>query len=215
MVDLDDQTIGSDGDSGAGEWRYFVALAGAVAGVNHDGRGDKGLDRRHNAEIERVASVIREGAHSALAEDDVVDALAHDVPGGNKKFFERRRDAALQQDRFAGASGALEQREILHVASADLDDVGILVDQVERFVIDGFGDDEQSEAVADFGHDLQTFFAQSLKRIRRGAGLVGSAAKELRSGTGYALGSSESLIASLDTAGTGDDGEVGTSDGDG
>ena len=120
----------------------------------------------------------------------------------------------FQQDRLLGASGALEQREILHVAGADLDDVGVLVDQVERFVIDGFGDDEQAEAVADFGHDLQTFFAQALKRIRRGARFVGAAAEELGSGTGDALGDFEGLIASLNAARAGDDGEVGASDGD-
>ena len=88
-----------------------------------------------------------------------------------------------------------------------------MVDEVERLVIDGFGDDEQSEAVANFGHDLQTFFAQALKGIRRGARFVRSAAKELGSGTGDALGDFEGLIASLDAARAGDDGEVGTSDG--
>ena len=84
-----------------------------------------------------------------------------------------KRQAALQEDGLVGASGALEQREVLHVAGADLDHIGVLIDQVERFVIDGFGDDEQAEAVADFGHDLQTFFAQALEGIRRGARFVG------------------------------------------
>src|ERR1700674_5450665 len=214
MMNFDDQSIGSDGDGGAGEWRHLVALAGAVAWINHDGQVAETLDGRHNAEIERVASVIREGAHSALAQDYVVASLAHDVLGGHEKFFERRRDAALQEDRLAGASGELEQREILHVAGASLDDIGVLVDQVERFVIDGFGDDEQSEAFADFGHDLQTFFAQSLKRIRRSARLIGSAAEELGSGAGDALGDFKRLIASLDSARAGDDGQVGASDGD-
>src|SRR6266403_1570506 len=214
-MNLDYQAIGSNGDGGAGQWRHFVALAGAVAGINDDGQMAETLDGRHDAEIERVAGVIGEGAHSALAENYVVVALAHDVLGGHEKFFERCRDAALQEDGLAGASGALEQREVLHVASADLDDVGVLVDEVERFVIDGFGDDEQSEAVANFGHDLQTFFAQSLKRIRRGAGLVSASAKELSSGTGNPLGGFKCLIASLDPARSGDNGEVGASDGNG
>ena len=165
------------------------------------------------AKIERVAGVIGEGAHTALAEDDVVIALAHNVLGGHQEFFQRRRDAALQQDGLAGASGALEQREILHVAGANLDDVGILLDQVERFVIHRFGDDEQAEALANFGHDLQPFFAQSLKRIRRGAGLVGAAAEELGSGASDALGDDECLFAALDAARAGDDGQAGASDG--
>src|SRR6266404_6023325 len=213
MVNFDDQPISSDGYGGAGEWRYFVALAGAVAGINDDGQVAEALDGRHDAEIECVAGVIGESPHSALAENYVVVALAHDVLGGHEKFFERCRDAAFQQDGFAGASGALEQREVLHVAGADLDDIGVLVDEVERLVIDGFSDDEQSEAVADFGHDLQTFFAQALKGIRGSARFVRSAAKELGSGTGDALGDFERLIASLDAARAGDDGEVGASDG--
>src|SRR6266446_8452 len=208
---FNNQPIGSDGYGGAGEWRYFVALAGAVAGINDDGQVAKALDGRHDAEIECVAGVIGESPHSALAENYVVVALAHDVLGGHEKFFERCRDAALQEDGLAGASGALEQREVLHVAGANLDDVGVLVDEVERLVIDGFGDDEQSEAVANFGHDLQTFFAQTLKGIRRCARFVGAAAEELGSGTGDALGDLKGLIASLDAARAGDNGEVGTS----
>ena len=89
------------------------------------------------------------------------------------------------------------------------------IDQVERFVIDGFGDDEQAEAVADLGHDLQPFFAQTLERIGRGARLVGASAEELGSGAGDALGNGEGLVAALDGAGAGDDGEVGAADGDG
>jgi len=55
----------------------------------------------------------------------------------------------------------LKQRKILHVARADLNHIGVLIDQVERFIIDGLRDDQQAEAVADFGHDLQTFLAES------------------------------------------------------
>ncbi len=166
-----------------------------------------------DAEIERVAGVVGEGPHSALAEDYVVVALAHDVLGRHEKFFERGGDAALQEDGPAGSSGALEQREVLHVSGADLDDISVLIDQIERFVIDGFGDDEQSEAVTDFGHDLEAFFSQSLKRIRRGTGFVSAAAEELGSGTSDALGGFKCLIASLNAAGAGDNGQVGASNG--
>jgi hypothetical protein len=145
VVHFHDQAVGSDGDRGARQRRDFVALAGAVAGIDDDGQMAQALDGGHDAEVERVAGVIGESAHSALAEDDVVVALAHDVFGGHEKFFERGGDAALQEHRLAGASGALEQRKILHVARADLDHVGILIDQIERFVVDGFGHDEQAE----------------------------------------------------------------------
>ena len=42
---------------------------------------------------------------------------------------------------FFARPARLQQREILHVAGADLDHVGVLFDQFERFVVDGFGDD--------------------------------------------------------------------------
>ena len=208
VVHFDDQAVGSHGDGGAGKRRHLVALAGAVAGIDDDGQMAQALHGGHDAEIERVAGVIGEGAHAALAQDDVVVALAHDVLGGHQKFFQRGGDAALQQDGLAGASGALEQREILHVAGADLDDIGVLVDQVERFVIHRFGDDQQAEAVADFGHDLQPLFAEPLERIRRGARLEGAAAEELGSGAGHALGDGEGLLAALDGARAGDDGQA-------
>ena len=136
----------------------------------------------NDAEVERVAGVVGEGAHAAFAEDDLVVALAHDVFGGHQEFFERGGHAALQQHGLAQAAGALEQREVLHVAGADLDHVGLLVDQFQRFVVDGFGDDAHSEVVADFGHDLQGFDAEALKCVGRGARLVGAAAEELRTG---------------------------------
>jgi hypothetical protein len=112
--------------------------------------------------------------------------------------------AALEQDRLAQAAGMLEQRKILHVARADLDDVGPFGDEVEGFVVDGFGDDAQAEAVANLGHDASGFDAEALKRVGRCAGLVCAAAEELRAGRGNLLGDGEGLFAAFDGAGPGD-----------
>src|SRR6266849_5016134 len=38
MVHFDDEAIGADGNSGAGKRQNFVALAGAVAGIDENGR---------------------------------------------------------------------------------------------------------------------------------------------------------------------------------
>ena len=59
--------------------------------------------------------------------------------------------------------GTFKQRKILHVARADLDHVGILFHQVERFVVDGLGDDSHAKLLANVGHDAQAFLAESLK----------------------------------------------------
>ena len=110
-------------------------------------------------------------------------------------------------------AGLLEQGEVLHVARADLDDVGPLGDQFEGFAVEGFGDDAEAEAVANFGHDAEGFEAHALKGVGRGAGLEGAAAEELRSGCGDLLGDGEGLFAAFNGAGAGDDGEVAAADG--
>src|SRR5205809_12458 len=84
--------------------------------------------------------------------------------------------------------GALEQRKILHIAGTDLDDIGVLLNQLERFVINSLCNDPHAEFIAYLGHDLQSLFAESLKGIRRSARLVRSSAEELRPGPAHALG---------------------------
>src|SRR6267378_8582720 len=149
VVDFDEEAIGANGDGSAGEREYFVALAGTVAGIDEDGQVAALLDGGDDGEVERVARKVGKGADAALAKHDVVVALRHDVFGGHEKFVERGGHAALEEDVLFGAAGALEQREILHVARADLNDVGVFLDKVE-----GFGDDAEAVRGADLGENL-------------------------------------------------------------
>src|SRR5580700_1625006 len=93
----------------------------AVAGIDDDGQMAAQLHRGDHAQVECIARVIAESAHAALAEDHVVISLGENIFGGHQKFVERSGHPALQQHGLLGAAGALEQREILHVACADLD----------------------------------------------------------------------------------------------
>ncbi len=213
VVHLDEDAVCANRNCGARHGQNLVALAGAVAGVDEDGQVAELLYGGNDAEVEGVARVIGKGAHAALAEDDFVVALAHDVFGGHQEFVERGAHAAFQQHGHAQAAGVLEQRKVLHVAGADLDDVGPLGNELERFVVDGFGDDAQSEAVANFGHDLEGFDAEALECVRRGARLVGAAAEELRAGCGDLFGDGKGLLAALDGAWAGDNGEIAAADG--
>ena len=90
MMHFDQNAVGSGCDGCAGHGQHAVALAGAVAGVDEDGQMAEALHGGNNAEVERVARVIGEGAHAALAEDHFVVALAHDVLGGHQELVERR-----------------------------------------------------------------------------------------------------------------------------
>ena len=99
-------------------------------------------------QVERVAAVVGERPHAALAEDHVVVAAGHDVLGGHQPLFERRAHAALQQHRLAALAHPLEQREVLHVPRADLDDVGRLLHGRGVFGVHQFGDDADAGLLA-------------------------------------------------------------------
>ena len=151
VVHLNEDAIGANSNCSAGHGQHLVSLAGAVAGVDKDGQMAELLNGGNDAEVEGVAGVIGEGAHAAFAEDDLVVALAHDVFGGHQELVECGADMPrLSSTGFRSAPGVLEQGKILHVARADLDHVGPFRDEVQSFVVDGFGDDAESEAVRGF-----------------------------------------------------------------
>ena len=89
------------------------------------------LHRGDEAEVERVARVIRECAHAALAENHVVISLAHYVFRSHQKFFERSRHPAFQENGQLRSACAAQKREVLHVASANLDAIGVLAHGIE------------------------------------------------------------------------------------
>jgi hypothetical protein len=131
VVDLDEDAVGARGNRGAGHGQHAVALAGAVAGINQNRQVAHPLDGGNDAQVEGVAGVVGKGAHAALAEDHLVVALAHHVLGGHQKLIQSGREAALDHHRLAQLAGALEQREVLHVARADLHHVGPFGHQVQ------------------------------------------------------------------------------------
>jgi len=96
----------------------------------------------------------------------------------------------------------------LHVAGADLDDVGVLLDKVEGFVVDGFGDNSETELLADLREDFQAGKAESLEGVGRSARLVGAAAEETNAGGFQAFRDDEALLFGLDGTGAGDESDV-------
>jgi len=86
---------------------------------------------RYQTQVEGVARVVGKGSYAALAKHNVVVAFTHYVLGGHQEFLERRGHASFEQNRFVCAPRTLKQREILHIAGADLDHVGIVLDEIE------------------------------------------------------------------------------------
>ena len=208
VMDFDEEAVGAYGDGGAGEGQDFVALAGAMTGIDENGEVAALFDGGHYGEVEGVAGEIGEGTHAAFAEHDVVVAFGKDVFGGHEEFVEGGRHPAFEKDGKLGAASAFEEGEVLHVARADLDDVGVFFDEVERFVVDGFGNDAEAVLLADHGEDFQAGEAEPLEGVGGSAGLVGAAAKQAHTGGFKLLGDGEALLFGFDGAGTGDHGDV-------
>src|ERR1700731_3407670 len=152
--------------------------------------------------------MIGERAHAALAEHYVVIAFAEDIFGGHQEFVERGRHTALEENWFFGAACALEQREILHVAGADLNHVGVFFDEVEAFVVDGFSDDAEAVVLADLRENFEAVFAEALKAVRGSARFVGAAAEKFYAGFLDAFGGGEALLFAFHRAGAADQANV-------
>ena len=113
----------------------------------------------------RVAVV--KGADAALAEDDVGIAAFHDELRGTQQFFEGGSEAALEQDGTTAAANCFKQREVFHVAGADLEDVGILGNHFNVALRHDFGDDGEAGQFASLGQNAEAFFAEALESVGR------------------------------------------------
>ena len=80
---------------------------------------------------------------------------AKHVLGRHEPILERRRHAPLQEHRPMRLAGPLQKTEVLHVASADLNDVG---DFFDGFRVCG---------VHQFGHDPRPGFARTFSQRLR------------------------------------------------
>ena len=165
-------------------------------------------------QVESVAGKIGEGADAAFAEHDVVVAFGEDVFGGHQEFVESGGHAALEEDGEFGAAGAFEERKVLHVASADLDYVGVFLDKVERFIVDGFGDDAETELLANFGENFEAGETEALEGVGRSAWFVRATPEEMDAGGLELLGDGETLLFGFDGAGAGNHGDVFAADED-
>src|SRR3712207_7585242 len=72
-------------------------------------------------------------------------------------------------------------REVLHVARADLEDVGVLSDEIHVAGLHDLGDHLQSGLFAGLGEELEAFRPEPLEAVRGGARLVDRKSTRLNS----------------------------------
>src|SRR5438876_3419695 len=170
-VHLDHQPVRARGDPCQRHGGHKGTPAGSVARVDDHGKVAQLLDERHRVEVQGIAGVGLEGPDAALAEDDLVVALAEDVLSGEQPFLDRRRHTPLEQDRLAQPTDFGQQWEVLHVAGTDLqhvNDVGERSD-VRRF--QHLADQRQAGLPFRLPQNVDAVTAQSLEAVGGGAWL--------------------------------------------
>src|ERR1035437_6613101 len=204
-MDFDHQAIGARGHGGARHGSDDVAATRAVRWVGYDRQVGEFLDYGNGGEIEGVAGVGFEGADAALAEDDVVIAAGQDVLGGEQEFLDAGRDAAFEQHGFGLLAELAQEVEVLHIARADLNDVGVFREQRDLRLVHDFADHQQAVAVGGGAEHFESLGAEALELIRRTAGLERPAADHAGAGAGGQFGALLDLVAILHAARAGHD----------
>ena len=210
-MDFDHQAVGTGGDSGLGQLRHHPCVAAGVAGVYDDGQVGHLVEHDHAGEVEGVAHTGLKGADAALAEDDVLIALGHDVLGAHDELLKGVGEAALEQDRFFLTAYSLEQFEVLHIAGAHLDKVYVLKEG-QMFGVHDLGDDGGAGGTAGQLEQVETLAAHPLEGVGGSAGLERTAPQQGSAGCLDALGAIGDLLLALDAAGAGDDGKAAAAD---
>ena len=116
--------------------------------------------------------------HTALAQDHLLIAAGEDILRRQQEFLHRGGQTPLQHHRAAQLAQRLQQRVVLHIPGAHLQDVHVL-QQRELGYVGDLRDYGQTGVTARLHQQLHTDPAQSLKRIRGGAGLEGTAPQHL------------------------------------
>jgi hypothetical protein len=209
---LDDDGVRSDRNSGARDRADQALLAGAMRRIGHHRQMREFFGESDRGKVERVARAGFEGLDSALAKCDLIVPSRKQVFRRQQPLLHRGRGAALEQNRLLDGREPSQQREILHVARADLEHVGVLTDQVHVFGAHDLGYHREAGEFTSFAQNLQRFNSQSLELIRRGARFVGSAAQHGSAGALYAARGLQQLFARFHRAGTGDHDHFGAAD---
>ena len=169
------------------------------------------MQHHHTGQIKGVAHAGLKGADAALAEDDILVALGHDVLGAHHELFQRIGQAALEQHRLVLAAHGLEQLKVLHVAGTHLDQVHVL-EQGQVLGVHDLGDDGGTGGAAGQLEQVQTLAAHALEGVGGGAGLECTAAQQRSTGGLHALGAVGDLLFTFNAAGPGDDRKVAAAD---
>ena len=202
---LDEEAIGPGGHGGLGHGPHQLPFARAVAGVNDDGQVGQPLEDGHGVDVQSVAGVLLEGADAPLAKHHPPVVMDKNVFRREEELLQGGHHPPFEQDGLARFAYGVQQAVVLHIASSDLEDVGVLSHQGHLLRSHHLGDDSQAGLLPYLGQYLQSLLPQALEAVGRGAGLEGPAAQDFDPGLLDRPGHLPHLLPALHGAGAGHD----------
>ena len=193
--------VGSSRNAGVRHGRNHPTLPCGVAWVNDDREMRQPAQDWNGIEVEGVARGGLKGSNAALAEDELRVSSGQDVLRGEEPLLNRPREASLQHHGHARSPDRIEEREVLHVASANLKHVGELGHHINLRRLHHLRDDGETRALPRLREEAEPIKTEPLEGVRRGARLEGPAAEEGRPCVGYALRNFKELVARFNRAG--------------
>jgi len=190
---FDNEAVGLGSNGYAGQGRHKLAMTCGMARVGDDGKMRNLLKERDGADVERIAGGGFKSADAALAEHDVRIAVGENALRRAQKVGDGRDHAAFQQNRPAGAPCSFKQGVVLHIAGADLQDVGVLGDQGDVVFRHHLGDNGEAGLLTGARQQLEPLKTETLKCIRRAARLEGASAKNAGACTAHMIGGGHEL----------------------
>src|SRR5882724_3459438 len=212
VVDFNQQSICACSNGGTRHRWNFVAASRSVQGIGPHRQMRKLLDHRNRGQIKSVARVRFKSSDSTLAQNYVVVSARQNIFGAEQQLLHRRGHSAFQQHRLAHFAERAQKVVVLHVACANLVDVNVAAHHFDLRRVHHFADGEQSEFIGCFAHQFQTWFAHSLKRVRRSTRLERSPAQNFCAGFRHVLCDGVNLFARFHRTRSGSDHNFGPAD---
>src|SRR5580658_5036721 len=151
-------------------------------------------------DIHSVASRSFKSADAALAKNHFIVAAGKNVFGRQQQLLDGGRDAAFEKHRFADLPELAQQVEVLHVASANLQDIGVLDEKRDLSLVHHLADHQQAMAIGRFAQDAKTILAKPLETVGRAARLESASPNDLRARLGNNLRRAFDLVFILNAA---------------
>ena len=193
-MNLNQQTVSAGGNGSQGNRGNQVPFPGAVAGVSNDWQVTEPLDHRDRRHVQREPGQGLKTAYASLAEHHLAIAPGQHVFRRQEPLLVGCGKAPFDHYRHIQFAHGVQQIVVLHITSANLQDVGVFGHGIE--VLDGhhFGNDRQAGFLLGCLEQFQPFNTHASKTVRGSAGLECAATEDFGSGGLDRLGGRDHLV---------------------